>query len=128
LSEQLLIPFIFYENTAFFTHKDFLPLHAKQCHMQARLIQSYGHEIPSISEIKKTIRDCYSPLISPEKVADDPNFLKNSKVIYSEPSVILNKYKSADDKFLDLYTQSTLKQKQSIIIFLLDQQPNYIKF
>lgn len=102
----------FYLNTLFFTDPMFSKLHIKQCHMIANLLKNDPN--PTIKETKLTIRDCYSPLISPEKVLDNPTFIVNKLYSYNEPISILQNYIKLDDTFADLYVHSSLKQQKNI--------------
>lgn len=104
----------FHLNTLFFTDPMFPKLHIKQCHMIVNLLKNNLNSIITIKETKLTIRDCYSPLISPEKAADNPTFILERLQSYNEPTAILQKYIEIDNTFADLYVHSSLKQQKNI--------------
>lgn len=100
----------FHENTYFFTTNDFPKLHIKQSYMVAKDMKENNKYVSNIKRMKRLIRDVYNPLISPTPImfGDVKNKLNNIEP-YSDIHVLLNSYSKEDDKFKDLYINSSLK-------------------
>lgn len=99
-------------NVGFFTDANFPQLHIKQCHLVAKILKK--NPSAKIRDIKPIIRDEFYSMISPRKCADDPQFIINNKELYTEPTILLNKYSSAVPEFTDLYINSAHKQQFNI--------------
>lgn len=100
----------YYENLYFFTSNEFPKLHIKQSYIIARDMQKNKKTMSDIKRIKRLIRDEYNPLISPTPImyGDVKNKIKNIEP-YSDIHVLLNSYSKENDKFKDLYFNSSLK-------------------
>lgn len=116
--------------TTFFTDTKFPKLHVKQCHILARFMQKYPNIFITNKIKKMLLRDSYSPILSPIKAYDTPEFALKNKNSYSEPSILLKAYTKDNDKFEDLYTNSVLKEMINItskIKTIASQHERYYK-
>jgi len=116
----------FHENTMFFTSMDFPALHVKQCYLIANAMKNNKFLTPEMKKL--IIRDVYNPSMTPFKTTGDLKLLINNRQLYTEASIILNKYIQLDPTFGDLYLHGVVKPQLPIsaMVKYICQDSNYV--